>query len=471
MLGVVDYFLHDISKAMHRISVGEIPDGSGDPIGDAKLSDIYFVLLGRPGNQVAHGGQSAAGTLTLASTTHATKGFIYLGNAQDSAYDEVNERLGINEAAPDARLHLKHAVGGGTQSVHPINQYAGSWGVSGGNTLTALAANDGDTTIVQSDDDTPGAYIEFTMTKPSDPGIYTGWVLHVICRKTAVTTVINGRLDIYKNRVYAGTYSGGTLVESVASYFSAANNSAGLDIAIGYADLYYNLSAADAAEIAGCTSWSISWTDTGSWTAGNVKNITEVYLECPGLLSATPLQKWENTTLSNELNYVADALGSTTLQLSGTPKFRITSGLELDIGTPVVGYLWSATDTEGTGAWAAASGLPTRVVNRWTANGPYRDGVMVDGAMNVPGAMTISQVRLYRRAPGTAGTTTVDLLKNGTSIMTAPPAIAFGAGASAVAVGTVNAGLAACVAGDILSANVTAETGGAQDWCLTVMGA
>jgi hypothetical protein len=51
-----------------------------------------------------YGSTSASGTLTLASTSNATKGKILLGAS--SAYDEVNTRLGIGGTSPIDKLHI-----------------------------------------------------------------------------------------------------------------------------------------------------------------------------------------------------------------------------------------------------------------------------------------------------------------------------------------------------------------------------
>lgn len=58
----------------------------------------YAYLPGRTGGQTLNGGISASETLTLRSTAHATKGKILFGN---SAYDEVNNFLGVGTATPD----------------------------------------------------------------------------------------------------------------------------------------------------------------------------------------------------------------------------------------------------------------------------------------------------------------------------------------------------------------------------------
>lgn len=87
----------------------------------------YALLVGRAGGQILRGGTAAGDDLQLISTTHATKGLIYLGNLGTSAFDEVNGWLGIGTAAPDAEvtvqkdggaatLHVKtYATGGGSR--------------------------------------------------------------------------------------------------------------------------------------------------------------------------------------------------------------------------------------------------------------------------------------------------------------------------------------------------------------------
>lgn len=58
---------------------------------------------GISGGQSVVGGVAASETLTLSSTSHATKGKILFGT---SAYDEVNNRLGIGTASPTYKLHV-----------------------------------------------------------------------------------------------------------------------------------------------------------------------------------------------------------------------------------------------------------------------------------------------------------------------------------------------------------------------------
>ena len=63
----------------------------------------YAFLLGRAGGQILIGGTASGNNLTLQSTSHVTKGKLLFGT---SAYDEVNNRLGINMASPVETLDV-----------------------------------------------------------------------------------------------------------------------------------------------------------------------------------------------------------------------------------------------------------------------------------------------------------------------------------------------------------------------------
>lgn len=75
------------------------------------------LLSGRSGGQTLYGGTGSGESLTLGSTSHGTKGFIYLGAS--TGYDAVNLRLGIGTAAPAAKLQLTG------------NNSLAAWGVDG----------------------------------------------------------------------------------------------------------------------------------------------------------------------------------------------------------------------------------------------------------------------------------------------------------------------------------------------------
>ncbi len=61
-------------------------------------------LAGRVGGQILIGGTAAGEDLTLQSTSNATRGSIFFG--ANSAYDQVNDRLGLGTTVPDVVLDL-----------------------------------------------------------------------------------------------------------------------------------------------------------------------------------------------------------------------------------------------------------------------------------------------------------------------------------------------------------------------------
>lgn len=131
-LGVIDVWARDVGAAMKRIQLGQIPTGGGDPL-PIDLSGDFFFLPGRFGGQTAHFATESGGSGTLASTKNSTKGFIYLGNAHLGAFDEANVRLGVNKAAPAARLQLHSDNNPGTFG------YPGGGG--GANPVTGFLSN------------------------------------------------------------------------------------------------------------------------------------------------------------------------------------------------------------------------------------------------------------------------------------------------------------------------------------------
>ncbi len=65
--------------------------------------DQYAILEGREGGQTLYGSTVSSGILTLGSTSDVIKGKIIFGT---SAYNEVNDRLGIGTNTPFAKLHV-----------------------------------------------------------------------------------------------------------------------------------------------------------------------------------------------------------------------------------------------------------------------------------------------------------------------------------------------------------------------------
>ena len=90
---------------------------------------------GVSGGQTAIGGTASGNNLTLSSTSNATKGKIILGSA--SAYDEVNDRLGIGLTSPITALDVLGVSLSGSAATGAVN-IAQTWNTTGAPTAIKL---------------------------------------------------------------------------------------------------------------------------------------------------------------------------------------------------------------------------------------------------------------------------------------------------------------------------------------------
>lgn len=430
VLSVIDYYLQDLSKGMARIQKGQVPDGSGQPIADQTLSDIYFVLKGRPTNQVGHGGTSPGGTLTLASTYHDTKGFVYFGNAGSAAFDEPNVLWGFGTATPTARVDIAvpAAVNQSSQASADITDNL--WANSGGSNVdnwkytTAVGAGN---YILHPDSSSTSLILGFSTS--TDPGVTNGFSFDV----KALVTVAAGLKALNYNWDSGGpTWATGQV------------SLAGGTLGAGYTTQNFPIEAAKVSAINfsnirfGCL--------PGGSSNGGQYQIEFIRLNVPpigGGGSQVKVFRASDGTQTVDMDFLSDGGTSEALTLRpsgvGAGKLAIGSALPLIFATAgSSGDLWQRADSLGTGQWASASGLATRFYHSWKANGSYRVDADVDGAFVTPRACTLNRVLLYRRKAGSGGSTQVSLLSGGASALSAPITIAAAAGASASAVGTVS---------------------------------
>lgn len=81
------------------------------------LTSLFVLLAGKAGGQTINGGTAAGENLTLSSTAHATKGKILFGAAGLSAYDGVNNRLGVGANDPASDLEVATTATAATRGI------------------------------------------------------------------------------------------------------------------------------------------------------------------------------------------------------------------------------------------------------------------------------------------------------------------------------------------------------------------
>ena len=105
-------YLTSITSGQVITALGYTPYNATNPSGYITSSSLSGYLqnnVGISGGTTLIGGTLSGNNLTLSSTSHATKGKILFGT---SAYDEVNNRLGIGTISPTASLDVSSPSGG-----------------------------------------------------------------------------------------------------------------------------------------------------------------------------------------------------------------------------------------------------------------------------------------------------------------------------------------------------------------------
>lgn len=101
-------------------------------------SNVVLNNIGCAGGQTITGGNAGSENLTLSSTSNSTKGKVLVGT---SAYDEVNNRLGIGLSSPTTALDIVGASLTGSQTTGVVNM-AQTWNTSGNPTAIKLNVTD-----------------------------------------------------------------------------------------------------------------------------------------------------------------------------------------------------------------------------------------------------------------------------------------------------------------------------------------
>jgi len=213
----------------------------------------YALLAGRSGGQTLIGGTASGEDLTLQSTAHATKGSIILGTA--SAYDEVNDRLGIGTLTPSTALHVKQdsvtftfestndddakLIGYADRTVadRSVLSLRGHWGtVASSNNIGQIAFKTGDDTVNKDEGDIAFSVFNggvaseaMRIVQEGNVGIGTNAPsdkLHIVDTRTTNNSI---GLYIQKTGAVSGTsygqytYNSGNSTTNIGGYFYSAN--------------------------------------------------------------------------------------------------------------------------------------------------------------------------------------------------------------------------------------------------------
>lgn len=114
-------------------------------ITSSALSGYLQNNVGISGGTTLIGGTASGNNLTLVSTSNATKGKILFGN---SAYDEVNKRLGIGTTSPANLLDMVGTTNSVVSKITAANGISSIWAVSSGG-YTILSNDNGNDIVLR----------------------------------------------------------------------------------------------------------------------------------------------------------------------------------------------------------------------------------------------------------------------------------------------------------------------------------
>ena len=427
-------FLREIGAAIKLHDRGLQSNSAGEPV--AGPFGDYFVLLGREGGQVAHGSKNASGFLKLRSTIHPVLGKIYLGTPDLCAFDDVQQRLGLGTTTPLARLHVvvpPEVTVKSKPDAYIANDPTKPWtNPFGGNAEDQINEDSwpgvGDTSWLQTNGGTmsPGTYyLEMSIADIADPGTDTGFVLAFGLRHVnpgaadfAVQLVLKqgSALNVCSTSVPKASLT--TAFQQFT--YNVLPAEAGSIVATGgvFLDLRIRIII-----VVGSGTFNASGTEFVQWDWGQ--------LQLPGG-RGTDGQAITGLVIKNNASNgrtLLDLQNGAGQSIKISPPSSVTDyALLLPAAQGAALSVLQHTATPGTLQWTPPSGLPTRVLYTWNANGPYRASeVSVDGSFVAPTAFTITAVWLTRTTPGTGGSTVVDINKNGSTIYatTGKPSIAY----------------------------------------------
>lgn len=241
---------------------------------------------GVSGGQSAIGGTASGENLTLSSTSNATKGKIIFGSA--SAYDEVNDRLGITIASPSSKIHIvTNALG--------VTQADTSGIIQKNNTAAALGAQ---------------------QISPSTIWAGNGWSTtssaSMDVRYKAYTLPVQGTTNPTADWILTRSFNGGANTEALAINYSTFGTPAlrlGGSILLGF--------GASQTQLFSGTSGYVFYNNGGSVSLGTASNIGEWALTPTSLTGSSATSGFSISRTWNTTGNPALYFGNVTNTASG----------------------------------------------------------------------------------------------------------------------------------------------------------
>ena len=302
---------------------------------------------------IVYGSASASGTLTLASTSNATKGFTYIGSTTTVAIDETNKFFGLGTATPGGQFHQAGNIS------------AAAWGVSGikiRQPATTLTDTSSSGAVSANYINTFGAHL-LAATNVTTYATVIGTLFQSAVESTNVTITNNWVAYFQGNAQVTGDLGFGTSFPSArihATGSSSRSTAWGLNGAgIRWASATYT----DTASSGVVTSMAIHGFATMSVAATNVTTYTNAY----GLYVTAPAEG-ANVTFTN--NYAGYFLG------------RLAATTNLQVGTWPTDAKFTIAGNTTLAAWGTAGAVIRTIAGTYTDSSTAASGTAASAAMH-----------------------------------------------------------------------------------------
>ena len=388
------------ASALKKVKLTNLPGGVGGDHGTLTgLTDDdhsqYALLAGRAGGQTQIGGTASGESLTLQSTSNATRGGVKLASSDWLDVPEVAApatpaagRVAIY-AKTDGKLYIKDDAGTETD-------LTATGGITGSGTNNTLTKFTGTSTVGNSSTTDNG-----TVVATSSPSLHVGNGIGVT--SSYIFVGINRVADGLAQLALVGdtTYTGGALLVSRAS---GANGESTITHR-GTGALRFT--ASDAAAILWVTNGTERWrvNSSGHWLAGadNSYDIGAAGATRPrDLFLAGQATLGASTTSKASLNAPH---GTAPTSPTNGDVWTTTAGIYVRVNGTTIGPLAAQSGTGAPYEIPVAVGDESSVLTTGTAKVTFR----------MPCAMTLTAVRGSLTASGTG--TTVDINESGTTVL------------------------------------------------------